>query len=41
MSILSQKHGKGQSYFVSFVIGMCEQIPAEIKSLAKQNKHAY
>lgn len=41
MSILSQKHGKGQSYFVSFVIGMCGEIPAEIKSVAKQNKHSY
>lgn len=41
MSILRQKHGKGQSYFVSFVIGMCGQIPVEIKSAAKQNKHSY
>lgn len=41
MSILSQKHGKGQSFFVSFVIGRCGEIPAEIKSVAKQNKLSY
>lgn len=40
MSMPSQKHRKGQIYFASIIVGMCG-IPAEIKSVTKQDKLSY